>query len=237
MTQSNHIVLGYDYNITPNLRIKAETYYQWLNDVPVTSYVSSFSQLNQGANFGPSNQDFLVNNGTGDNYGIELTAERFFNRGWYFLATGSLFQSKYVGSDGVERNTAFNTQHALNVLAGHEIPIGKKKNQYLAYNLRVSWVGGRYLTPIDLEASKQAGQAVFDEANAFSEKQDPYFRTDIRIAYRWEMKSSTMEFAVDLQNITNHKNVFAQQYDPVSQTITTEYQQGFFPVPTFRVTF
>lgn len=237
MTQSNHIVLGYDYNITPNMRFKAETYYQWLNDVPVTSYVSSFSQLNQGANFGPSNQDFLVNNGTGDNYGIELTAERFFNRGWYFLATGSLFQSKYVGSDGVERNTAFNTQHALNVLGGYELPLGKKNNQFLAFNLRVSWVGGRYLTPIDLEASKQAGQAVFDEANAFSEKQDPYFRTDIRIAYRWEMKSSTMEFAIDLQNVTNHKNVFTQTYDPVSESIQTEYQQGFFPVPTFRVTF
>jgi hypothetical protein len=237
MTLSNHIVLGYDYNITPNTRIKAETYYQWLHDVPVTSYPSSFSQLNQGADFGPSNQDFLVNNGTGENYGVELTAERFFSKGWYFLVTGSLFQSKYVGSDNVERNTAFNTEHALNVLAGQEIPIGKKKNQFLAYNIRASWVGGRYLTPIDLEASKLARQAVYDEENAFSEKQDPYFRIDIRLAYRWEMKSSTMEFAIDLQNVTNHKNVFTQSYDPISESVVTEYQQGFFPVPTFRVTF
>jgi hypothetical protein len=236
-TKSNHIVLGYDYNITPSMRIKAETYYQWLHDVPVTSYSSSFSQLNVGADFAPSNQDFLVNNGTGDNIGIELTLERFFNRGWYFLITGSLFESKYVGSDGVERNTAFNTQHALNTLVGQEFAIGKKKNQYLAYNFRMSWVGGRFFTPIDLAASNSAGTAVYDTENAFSQKQADYFRIDVRLAWRLEQKKSTMEFAIDLQNVTNYQNVFMQSYDPLSKTITTEYQQGFFPVPTFRVTF
>lgn len=237
MTFSNHLVLGYDVNIAQNMRIKAETYYQQLYDVPVNAFSSSFSQLNIGANFGPSNQDFLVNKGTGENYGLELTVERFFSKGWYFLVTGSLFESKYTGSDGVVRNTAFNTQHALNTLAGHEIALGKNKNQYLAYNVKLSFIGGRYLTPIDLAASQAAGIAQYDESRAFSEKADPYFRTDIRLAYRVEKAKMTLEWAIDLQNITNHKNVFRQDYDPLAQKIVTEYQQGFFPVPTFRMTF
>ena len=83
--------------------------------------------------------------------------EKFFSSGWYALVTGSLYQSTYEGSDKVERNTAFNTEHALNALAGHEIPVGRKKNQFFAYNVRLSWVGGRYLTPIDLEESIKAG--------------------------------------------------------------------------------
>ena len=101
----------------------------------------------------------------------------------------------------------------------------------------MSWVGGRYLTPIVLDESIAAGQAVYDDENAYSQKQPDYFRIDLRFAYRWEMSSSTMEFAIDLQNVTNHQNVFTQTYDPVAESIVTEYQQGFFPVPTFRVTF
>jgi hypothetical protein len=78
---------------------------------------------------------------------------------------------------------------------------------------------------------------VYDTENAFSQKQADYFRIDVRLAWRLEQKKSTMEFAIDLQNVTNYQNVFMQSYDPLSKTITTEYQQGFFPVPTFRVTF
>ncbi len=65
-------------------------------------------------------QDSLVNNGTGRNYGVELTVERFFHESYYFLVTTSLFDSRYKGSDGISRNTAFNTRYVLNALAGKE---------------------------------------------------------------------------------------------------------------------
>ncbi len=38
--------------------------------------------------------DSLVNDGTGVNYGIELTIEKFMNRNYFFLVTASLFNSK-----------------------------------------------------------------------------------------------------------------------------------------------
>lgn len=53
-------------------------------------------------------QGHLKNDGTGHNYGMELTVEKFFSNGYYGLFTGSIYQSKYTGSDGVERNTGFN---------------------------------------------------------------------------------------------------------------------------------
>lgn len=46
-----------------------------------------------------------------------------------------------------------------------------------------------------------------------------------------------MEFALELQNLTNHKNVFDQSYDIYQQKVITNYQQGFFPVPMFRMNF
>ncbi|MCB0644138.1 MAG: TonB-dependent receptor, partial [Phaeodactylibacter sp.] len=119
-TRSNQLVLGYDWKFAESWRLKAETYYQWLDQVPVQPEPSSFSILNAGADFVFPQAGSLVNEGTGYNRGLELTIEKFFSKGYYTLITGSLFDSKYAGSDGIERNTAFNNQYVLNVLAGKE---------------------------------------------------------------------------------------------------------------------
>lgn len=235
-TSAQHAVVTYDWNITDQLRLKAETYYQELSNVPVEQRASSFSAINSGASFIPSDADSLVSKGDGTNYGIELTLERFFHKGYYFLITGSLFDSQYKGSDGVERNTAFNTQYVLNTLAGKEWRVGRNRN-YLVVNAKLTTIGGKYLTPIDQEASQQSGYTIYQEDKAFSEKQDPYFRMDVKVSYRKEYAKSTLELAVDFQNITNNQNVFSQSYNPRTNTIVTQYQQGFFPVPFVRFTF
>lgn len=234
-TRSQHVVGSYNYNITPNIRIKAECYYQHIDNVPVTTRASSYSALNSGAGFGLDNEDSLVNKGTGTNYGAELTVEHFLAKGFYFLVTASLINSKYVGSDGLERNTAFNSGQVLNVLAGKEFNFSK--GRVLGLNIKVVRVGGRYLTPIDPVASQMAGTAVYRNDLAFSEKQSDYFRTDLKFSFRKEYKRSTLEFSLDLQNITNNKNIFSQSYDSRKNKIISNYQQGFFPVPLVRYTF
>lgn len=235
-TRSNHYVLTYDNNLTEQLRLKAEVYYQSLANVPIERRVSAFSVLNTGADFGLSDVDSLVNGGTGYNYGTELTLERYFDKGFYFLVTGSLFNSRYKGSDGVDRNTAFNTGYVLNTLAGKEWRVGRKQN-VLAVNLKVSAVGGRYETPVDLEASKEQGYTVWIDKDAFSQRKPAYFRSDVRISYRKEWAKSTLEMAIDFQNVSNQKNIYERYYDRSTGKIVTAYQQGFFPVPSLRFTF
>ena len=233
---SNHYVLTYDWNLSETLRLKAEAYYQELSNVPVERNASSFSAINTGVSFGPSDKVNLINRGTGKNYGVELTLERFFSKGYYFLFTTSLFDSKYKGSDNIERNTAYNTQYVVNALGGKEFRVGRNKN-FLSLNLKVTTIGGRYLTPLNFAASQAQGQAVYNETLALSEKQQPYFRTDFRVAYRKEYKRSTLEFSLDLQNVTGNQNIFTQTYNPRTNSIANQYQQGFFPVPFVRYTF
>jgi hypothetical protein len=236
-TRSHHVVLGYERQVNETTSLKIETYYQSIFDAPVTNHPSSFSALNSGASFAPLEEDSLVNKGKGFNYGVELTLERNFNKGFYYLFTTSLFDSRYEGSDGIERNTAFNTHYVVNALAGKEWKVGKTKNNVLVLNIKVSTVGGRYFSPLDENASSLEGEAVYDETKAYSLRQTPYFRTDIKLAYRKEMKKSTLETGVDLQNVTNNQNIFQQQYNRRTNQIVNEYQQGFFPVPFVRYTF
>jgi hypothetical protein len=235
-TRSQHIVATYNRNINQNLRVKLETYYQYLDKVPVTERSSSYSSLNSGSSFYLDNEDSLTNKGSGYNYGAEITVEQFLTKGFYFLVTGSYINSRYKGSDGVERNTAFNTGYVANVLAGKEFKLGSHGN-VLALNFKVSSIGGKYLTPIDIAASQLAGETVYRRDEAYSVQQNNYFRADFKISFKKEYRKSTMEFSLDLQNITNNKNIFDQNFDRNTGKLVTNYQQGFFPVPLFRWTF
>jgi len=236
-TKSHHFSISYENRLAQNLLLKVEPYYQALYDVPVERRSSSYSTLNTGSTFATDDEDSLVNAGTGRNLGIELTLEKYFSQGYYFLVTTSLFDSKYKGSDGVERNTAFNSRYVVNLLAGKEIKVGRNRNSVLSASIKASFVGGRYTSPLNLQASRQRGEAVYDESQAYSQKQNAYFRTDLRLAYRKEMRKSTLEMAIDLQNVSANKNIFQQTYNARTNSIATEYQQGFFPVPMVRFTF
>lgn len=238
-TRAHHLVLGYDWKPAADWRVKAETYYQALDNVPVDPVPSSFSMLNAGADFVFPERYGLVNEGTGANYGVELTVEKFFSNGYYGLLTGTLYESKYEGSDGVERNTAFNNQYILNFLAGKEWKIGKEKRNAFTLDMRLTTAGGAYYTPVDLEASRMAGEEVLVEEEAFSLQYDPYFRLDIKVGVRLNSRKKKISqlFFLDFQNITNRENIFALRYNEVNNEINEVYQAGFFPDIMYRIQF
>jgi len=235
-TRSHHIVLGYERSLTESLRLKVETYYQSLFDAPIERTPSYYSVLIEGADFAPIDKGSLVNNGTGRNYGIEMTLEKYFSNNYYFLVTSSLFDSKYTGSDGIERNTPFNGRYVLNLLAGKEFRVGRKDN-VISINWKMTSAGGRYIRPVDLVRSAEARTTVYDDNRAFSDQQTAYFRTDLKIGFKMNRQYSTHELAIDLQNVTNNQNVFQQAYNPRTNRIGTAYQQGFLPIPFYRLTF
>jgi hypothetical protein len=234
-TRAVHGVLAYDNNFAQNFRIKAELYYQYIFNAPVKNYPGYFSALNLGADFNSPNVTNLVSEGTGQNYGLEVTLEKFYSRGYYFLFTGSLFESKYRGSDNVERNTAFNGNYVTNLLAGKEFKIGQR--HVISLDIRGTYAGGKRYTPIDVQASILAKNEVIDASKAYSLQYPEYFRLDVKPGYRFNTKKVTHEFSVDIQNVTRHLNVFQQAYDIKNETIKTDYQLKFFVIPQYRLLF
>jgi hypothetical protein len=234
-TRAAHAVLAYDNNFASNFRIKSELYYQYIYNAPVKNTPNYFSALNLGADFNSPNVSNLVSQGTGYNYGIELTLEKFYSKGYYFLFTTSLFESKYAGSDRVMRNTAFNGNYVFNFLAGKEFKINQK--HILILDMRTTYAGGKRYTPIDIAASKAANDEIADASKAYSKQYPYYFRTDIKPGYRFNSKKVTHEFSVDIQNVTKHLNVFQQVYDITNQVIRTDYQLKFFVIPQYRLLF
>nr|MCU0322846.1 TonB-dependent receptor [Chitinophagaceae bacterium] len=222
-TKSTQLILGYDFNISGEFRIKAETYYQNLSSVPVETNFTSYSVLNYGATFYNTYKDSLINNGTGYNYGLELTIEKFFSKNYYFLMTASLFNSKYKGSDGVERNTAFNGNYVVNALGGCELKL--KNNFAILFDVKMTIGGGLRYTPLDVNASIQNQEATYQDSKAFSLQNSTYFKPDLKFTVRKSFKKRVaLEWAIDLQNVANHKNVFLNWYDKNTKTEHPVYQ-------------
>lgn len=238
-TRSQHLVAGYEIKPATDWRAKTEIYYQHVGNVPVDKTESSFSVLNAGADFVFPEAGNLVNNGTGRNYGLELTVEKFYSKGYYALFTGSLFQSKYKGSDGIERNTAFNNRYTVNLLGGKEIKVGKTKSNAITFDGKLTAAGGRYYTPVDVTASQAAGTEILLENEAFSKRFSPYFRLDAKVGYRMNGKKGKVAQSIyfDFQNLTNHKNVFTKRYNELINEVNTVYQSGFFPDILYRIQF
>lgn len=59
----------------------------------------------------------------------------------------------------------------------------------------------------------------------------------MRIGYKRNGKKVTQEWALDIQNITNRKNIFQRQYKVETNNINTEYQIGILPVVLYRILF
>lgn len=241
-TRSVHNVLSYDAAVTKNFRIKSEVYYQYLYEVPVDIYPSSFSLLNQGSGFDRFFPDTLVNKGTGKNYGVELTLEKFFSRDFFFMITASVFDSRYKGSDGIERNTDFNANYAFNGLISKEYKVGKNKNSVLTTGTKITYAGGRRYSPADTAASSLAGELVAIDSLRNTKQFKNYFRWDVKVGFRANRKKVTHEVGLDLVNVLNTKNVLALSYapntkDPSASVIREEYQLGFLPLFYYKLDF
>lgn len=234
-TKSWQFVMSYNMKFMSDWQMKYELYHQQIFNVPVTIKPSYYSTLNLGAGYGLILQDSLINAGTGQNMGMELTLERQFHKNWYLLSTLSLYKSTYKGSNGINKNTAFNGNFVMNGLVGREFNLAK--NKMLSVDLKVTYSGGRRFVPVNMELSKKYGTTIYDNEKSYDEHFKNYFRFDAKVGYRLNRAKLTHEFSFDVQNVFNTQNIFTQTYDTRTAQTSTQYQYGIFPIINYRLTF
>jgi hypothetical protein len=231
-----HGVLGYNFNFKKDFHLKTEIYGQYLFDVPIgaDSADATYSILNYDDGFVNIP---LKSTGSGYNYGIEVTLEKFFTNNYYFMYTASLYESKYKAADGVWRSTAYDVHYVMNLLGGKEFIVGKKRNNIIGVDAKIIWRGGQRYTPVNLPASLAAEETIYNNSEAFSQKLPDYFRIDFGSYFRRNKKKYSWTFSFDAQNIINRQNVEDIIYDPVSRMIEVEKNLGIIPVLSWKIEF
>jgi hypothetical protein len=239
-TKSAQAVLGYEKLFGGNLKFKTEVYYQYLYDVPVSIDPEvNFSLLNVSdiSAIGTSAYRQLVNKGTGKNYGIELSVEKSLSRGYYFIATSSLFDSKFKALSGKEFNTAFNTRYVGNLLVGKEWVAGKKRNNIFGLNAKLIYAGGRRYSPILTEESFRLDEEVIDQDKVNTLTADPYIRVDFSTSYRINRKRVSHLIIMDIQNLLNRENTVGTYYNFSKRIIEAKKWSGIIPTINYRIEF
>ncbi len=214
--QSTHYVLSYSTKLSNNIRLCIEPYYQHLRNVPVSpnSYVSTLNNNNT-----VFYNEALVSEGNGHNIGIDVTLEKYLSKGFYYLLSGSLFDAKYTGIDGIERNTRFNRNYVCNAIMGKEWIV--KKNNIFSANIRINMLGGTRIEPIDYETSLANKEIIYGETEnnqAFSSQFKSQPIISFTLSYRknkptysslWSLQvlnaSGTEEFSQDIFNLKEDK--------------------------------
>ena len=232
-SRAHHIGFSYDWNISSNLHLKIEPYYQYLYNIPVEEN-SSFSLINH--------EDFylnriLTNKGAGKNYGIDITLEQYMTNGFYYMLTGSVFKSKYKSGDNIWRNTRMDRGFLLNALAGKEWMVGKRKQNMFSVNARLFFHGGDRYTPIDEDKTNEEHDIILDESNAFSKKFSPVLNGDISVNYRINKRKLSHEFSLKMLNVGIRTGMHFYEYNEKTNKIKKEIGTGIVPNVSYKLYF
>lgn len=236
LSKARHYVMGYEYRFTKNLNGKIELYYQDLFNIPVSSSDTSvFSILNSDEGY---IDETLVNKGKGRNYGIEITLERYFADKYYFLITGSLYNSEYKSLENKWRNTKYNGNYSLNILMGKEFYLGNQPGKkVLSVNTKFFVNGGNRYTPVLYEESLEKDETVYDDSKAWEDRLDHVFQMNLGVSYRINRPKAGHEFVLDIMNVTNAQNRITEYYDENNDKIEYSRQLSFLPNVMYRIHF
>lgn len=233
-TRSHHMDIDYWKILGDGLKLKSGIFYQSLFDVPIEQNTSStFSVINLMEALPPVN---LVNEGTGENYGVNLTVEKHFFASNYLLLGGSYYESKYTAADGIKRNSRFNGNYTFNAIYGKEWT-KLSKNRTIGLNTRLLYLGGLRESAVDVPASKNSSETVYNNTDPYSNKLPDYFRVDVRLSFRKNKPGYTRTFALDIQNLSGQQNESYHYYDMTQQKIVTKFQLGIIPILVYRIDF
>ena len=230
--KSHHFVLGYSRKVSDVMRIKIEPYYQLLKDIPVYPN-SSFSIINVTSNWAINRK--LENSGTGKNYGIDVTFERFLKDGYYYLITGSLFDSKYVGGNGEEYSTRFNRGHVINLLAGKEWMV-KEKN-ILSLSAKVTYMGGLRYTPALYDESIAGQMYKPDNSQAFARQFPSSTGVDFTISYRINNAKYTGVWFLMIKNAFMQPDYSDPFYDFITKDVIIDKMRMPIPSLGYKIEF
>ena len=233
-TRSHHFVLGYKNLLARDLVLNLETYYQHLYHVPV-SPGGHYSMINFKNDY--MIRDSLVNRGTGRNLGIDLTLEKYLRDRYYFLVSGSVFDSRYTGGDGITRNTRWDYGYVANLLVGREFYLGRDKTRILGTNARMVYQGGERTHPVDVEASRLQQTVVYDYSRAWEARFPNTFFIDLTITFRVNKSRYASIWGIQIKNLLLEKSIYQHDFNRATQSVEVSGEGFIFPNLSYKIEF
>lgn len=237
LTRSHYISASFAQRLGENAMLKIEPYWQWLFDVPVEQG-STYSIINHRKFF----QDrALVNEGTGRNYGIDLTLERYLKDGFYCMFTATLFKSEYCDAQGQWHHSRHDRGYITNILGGKEWMVGHARKNIFGVNGRLTLMGGDRYTPMPEGLTYEDVIERPDKSIPEDDGADPYScQMKMNVGYAFSVK-----YTINKKRTSHHfileylqmRTFHGQTFDLKSHEVVDKYTSLTFPNIAYRVEF
>lgn len=218
--KAEHYVAGVEYLFDAGLRVTLEGYYKNYSNYPVSTNRPYLILANNGGNF-ETVEEFglepLTSDGTGFSRGLELFIQKTLTNNLYGALNLSLFEAKYKALDGVERRSSFDNRFIFNAFGGYRFGAGWELSGKFRY------IGGRPFTPINPENGFQI------VSNYNTDNLPDFVRLDLRLDKRWNFSSWSLITYIDIQNVTNKKNITGYKWNKFKSEIEANESLGILP--------
>ena len=231
--KSHQWISSYSSHFLDKYKFTIEVYYQRLSDVPIAKDNEiHYWMLNDLVGY-PKYE--LIQEGKGRNYGVDITIERFFDRGFFFIVAGSIYRSEY-SLDGTNYfSSRYDGRFNTSLMFGKEFEY--KNGNAFQLGFRNLIYGGQRYPSANEDISKDIRERYEDPASALHEQNKTYWRSDLRLAYRKNHPSYSWSLSLDVQNLLNIKNTRGEIWNFTTQELEPRYQAGIVPVINFQVDF
>jgi hypothetical protein len=177
----------------------------------------------------------LTNEGEGVNMGVDLTLEHFLTKGFYYLYTLSVFDSKYKGGDNIQRNTRYNRNFIFNALVGKEWTV--RKNNIFSLNTKMSIIGGERYIPVHHSQSLINRYTTYDYANAYNNRFPTNYYIDLSFIYKMNRTKYSHSIILQVKNILKQQEYIGHYYNYITSEIETSGFALVLPYVSYKIEF
>jgi len=227
-----HYVVGFSYRIFENVNFAIDIYDKEYRALPLTAEDPTQFIMDSGVDMGfYRSYDVLLDFGLAYARGIEFLLQKKMMKGFYGLASGTVFRSRFRDVNGMWRNRINDNVYVLKLIGGY-LP---KKGW--GFSVRFNLSGGLPFTPFDLELSKEHNRAIYIREKALSERYSPYMTLDMRIDKEIQWERSSLYIFLGATNLFNRKNIDSYFWNRIENKQDLFYQAPILPVFGFELTF
>ena len=205
-TKSNHYVFGIEYNTSYSSRFTIESFYKKYNNYPV-SVLDNISLANKGADFEVLGNEFLLSNGKGKSYGLEFLYQQKLQNNFYGIFSYTFFFSEFSNLDNIYLPSVWDNRHLISFTGGYKL----KKNWEISSKLR--YTGNTPYAPVDTTSSSLSyPEIIFDYSQLGNYFLKSFTKLDFRVDKRWNFKSTSMNFYIDIENLLGNEIPIPPEY-------------------------
>ena len=198
--QSDHIVAGFEYLLTPSTRITIEGFYKKYKNYPVST-TDSVSLANLGGDFSVLGNEPVQSTGLGRTYGLEFLFQKKFTKNIYAILAYTLYKSEFTGFNAnAYLPSSWDNRNLLTFTGGY------KFGNNWEVSARIRYLGKTPYAPVDIMATEANYPAIIRDYSQQGEVQlNAFNQTDFRVDKKWNFAKWTLDIFLEFQNLFAQK--------------------------------